>query len=54
MLIKLKRRMDELRTSTKKIYKKKSYLKNTVTEMKNTQEGINNMLEDGKEWIRDL
>lgn len=33
---------------------KKLDLKKAVTELKNTQEGVNNMLEDGKEWIRDV
>ena len=29
-------------------------MKNTITEMKNTLEGINSRLNDSKEWISDL
>ena len=42
MLTELGKRIDELRTSTRdRKYFKKSKLKNTITKMKNTLEGIN-------------
>ena len=29
-------------------------MKNTITEIKNSQEGINNRIDDTKEWISEL
>ena len=35
-------------------YKKESELKNAVTKIKNTLEGINSRLDDREEWISDM
>ena len=40
--------------SNKEIKKKKPELKNRVTEMRNTLEGINSRSEEAEEWISNL
>ena len=51
MLTKLRRRMDDHSENFSRVrkYFKKSELKNTITEIKNTLEGINGRLDDTEE-----
>ena len=55
MFSELERGIDELRVSARgRKYFKKSKVKNTITEMKNTLEGINSRITEAEEWISDL